>query len=161
MSCHVICPVISRHMSCHVICHVTSYVMSCHVICHVTSYVMSCHVICHVTSYVTSYATSYITYHISYHTRYLISYTISYISYTISYIISYIIPQTRTVLQNPYGYGNSHTFKNQEVKATQQCTTVIWSGAILGFRRIKIIQYHKYNKIAQYKLFSIIKDKTQ
>ena len=27
----------------------------------------------------------------------------------------------------------------QEVKATQQCTTVIWSGAVLGFRRIFII----------------------
>jgi len=44
------------------------------------------------------------------------------------------------------------------VKATQQCTTIIWSGAVLGFRRIQSIWYHKYNKIAQYKLFSIIKD---
>jgi len=49
-------------------------------------------------------------------------------------------------------------FRNQEPKATQQCTTFIWSGAVLGFRRIQSIYYHKYNKIAQYKLFSIIED---
>jgi len=36
--------------------------------------------------------------------------------------------------------------------------TITWSSAILGFSRIQIIWYHKYNKIAQYKLFSIIKD---
>ena len=47
---------------------------------------------------------------------------------------------------------------NQEVKATQQRTTIVWSGAVLGFRRIRSVQYRKYNKIAQYKLFSIIKD---
>ena len=76
-----------------------------------------------------------------------------------NYIITFtFLPQIHSGLQNPYGYGNSHIFRNQEVKATQQCTIIIWSGAVLGFRRIQSIQYHKYNKIAQQKLFSIIKD---
>ena len=75
------------------------------------------------------------------------------------HIISFIfLPQIHTGLQNPYGYGNSHIFRNQEVKATQECTTIIRSSVVLGFSRIQSIQYHKYNKIAQHKLFSIIKD---
>ena len=80
------------------------------------------------------------------------------ISYHIIYhIISFIfLLQIHTGLQNPYGYGNCHIFRNQ-VKATRQCTTIVWSGAVLGFRRIRSIQYHKYNKIAQYKFFSVIK----
>ena len=48
------------------------------------------------------------------------------------HIISFIfLPCIRTGLQNPYGYGNSHIFRNQEMKSTQQCTTVIWSCAEL------------------------------
>ena len=67
----------------------------------------------------------------------------SYISYwyhITSYHISFIfITYIRTGLQNPYGYGNSHIFRNQEVKATQECTTITWSSAVLGFSRLQII----------------------
>jgi len=69
-------------------------------------------------------------YHIIYHTIY----------HNISYHISFIIfPWFRTGLQNPYGYENSHIFRNQEVKATQECTTITWSSAVFGFSRIQVI----------------------
>jgi len=36
-----------------------------------------------------------------------------------------------------------------------KCTTNTWSSAVLGFSRIQIIEYHKYNKIANIKNISI------
>jgi hypothetical protein len=50
----------------------------------------------------------------------------------------------RTGLQNSYGYGNSHIFRNQEVKQSQKCTTITWSSTI-------------FEVSSQYKLFNIIK----
>jgi len=48
-----------------------------------------------------------------------------------------------TGLQNPYGYGNSHIFGNQEVKPTQRCTTITWSSTM-------------FEVSTQYELFNII-----
>jgi len=45
------------------------------------------------------------------------------------------------------------------VKATQERTTITWCSSVLGFSRLQIIWYNKYNKIIQYELFSIIKYK--
>jgi hypothetical protein len=49
-----------------------------------------------------------------------------------------------TGLQNPYGYGNSHIFRNQEMKPSQKCTTITWFSTI-------------FEVSSQYKLFNIIK----
>jgi len=67
--------------------------------------------------------------------------------YRISYhhIMSFIyFLLIHTGLQNPYGYGNSHIFGNQEVKPTRSCTTFMWSSTM-------------FEVSAQYELFSIIK----
>jgi len=59
----------------------------------------------------------------------------------ISYIMSYHLFSFRRSVQDSKinGYGNSHIFRKQEMKAAQQCTTVMWSGAVLGFRRLETI----------------------
>jgi hypothetical protein len=61
-------------------------------------------------------------------------------------IIIIFFPWICTGLQNPYGYGNSHIFRNQEVKQTetkQKNTVITWTSTIFEF-------------LAQCKLFSLI-----
>ena len=60
-------------------------------------------------------------------------------------IISFIFhPWICTGLQNPYGSGNSHIFRNQKVKPTQKGTTITCSNTV-------------FDVSAQYKLFSMMK----
>ena len=78
---------------------------------------------------------------ISYH---VISYHI--ISYHVISFIYFLL--IRTGLQNPYGYGNSHIFGNQEVKPTQRCTTIMWSSTMFEVStQYKLFNITKYNKI--------------
>jgi len=116
-------------MSRHISCHVTSYVMSCHVICHVKSSRM----LCNVTSYVMS---RHMSRHVS---RHMSRHIIYHISYHIPYHMSYILFPRSVQDYKIHMDMESHIFRNQEVETTQQCTTVIWSVAILFFRRIQII----------------------
>ena len=65
----------------------------------------------------------------------------------LSYHVSYHLLSFHRSVQEykiPYGYGNSHIFRNQQVKPSQKCTTITWSNTV-------------FDVSAKYKFFSMIK----